>query len=77
MALWPCAGSRDAPRTCYRSDVLELAFCAQPVIDVVAVYEPFLREEFVCAHRDLLVRHVEWSEFLGCGLDEARTCWSG
>jgi hypothetical protein len=36
----------------------QLAFGAQPVIDVVAVRAAFLQEELVRAHRDLFVSDI-------------------
>ena len=52
------ASRRRAADAATDGDGLELAFCSQPVIDVVTVHEPFLREELVCAHRDLSRRYT-------------------
>jgi hypothetical protein len=59
-----CASCGDTLRARHRHDGFEFALGSQPMFDVVAVREPFLREELIGTQRDLRMRHVGFWMFL-------------
>lgn len=67
LVLAPGARCRNALRRLHRHQASQLAFCFQPVIDVVTVHGAFLFEDLVGARGDLFMGDVRLYGWLDSG----------